>query len=343
MKKIRNYSPDSSSRAARSAARAPLAMTAQTVTKILVLLLLLHLHQAGFAATKKPLIVVLDWFINPNHAPLIITQQLGLFQQQGLEVKFIPPADTAAGEKMVVAGKADIAVTYHPALVYKATQGLPLIRFATLINAPLSCLIALDNKAIQHPKDLKHKKIGVSTHNTESMILAAMLQQVNLSIKDITPINVKFNLTQSLLSHNIDAFSGGMRNFEPNMIKLAGQTAKVFYPEQYGFPKYDELILVTHKNNSHNPDLGKFTQALQQGTNYLINHPEACWQIFARLYPELNNQLNREAWFFTLPYFARHPGLLDHNRYQRLAKFMYQAKLIPRWPALSEYAINTQF
>lgn len=306
--------------------------------KIALIIILLILPGISFAAAKKPLIVVLDWFTNPNHASLIITQQLGFFKQQGLEVIFIPPADASEGEKMVIAGRADIAVTYQPALIYKAAQGLPLIRFATLINAPLSCLIVLDNGLINSLNDLKNKKIGVSTRNTESIVLATMLKKVNLSFKDIIPINIRFNLTQSLLSHKIDAFTGGMRNFEPNMIKLAGKKTKAFYPEQYGFPMYDELILVANKNNINNPNLIKFTLALQQGTDYLIKNPENCWKLFAAKHPEINNKLNHDAWFFTLPYFARNPGLLDKDRYQDLTNFMYQEKLISYLPKLCDYA-----
>jgi len=310
------------------------------IQKIAIALIFLILPGMSFAATKKPLIVVLDWFINPNHAALVITQQLGFFHTQGLDVTFIPPTDTAEGEKMVIADRADIAITYQPALTYKTTQGLPLIRFATLINAPLSCLIVLDNGSINNLNDLKNKKVGVSTRNTESMVLATMLKKVSLDFNDIIPINVRFNLTQSLLTHKIDAFTGGMRNFEPNMIKLAGNKAKVFYPEQYGFPMYDELILVANKNKINNPDLIKFIKALQQGTAYLIKNPDTCWQIFAKLHPELNNKLNHDAWFFTLPYFARNPSLLDKNRYQNLANFMYQEKLISHLPKLHDYAID---
>lgn len=310
--------------------------------KIALILIFLLSPGISVAATKNPLIVVLDWFVNPNHAPLIITQQLGFFKQQGLDVIFIPPADTSEGEKMVIAGRADIAVTYQPALTYKATQGLPLMRFATLINAPLSSLIVLDNNLINSLSDLKNKKIGISTRNTESIVLATMLKKVGLNFNDITPINVKFNLTQSLLSYKIDAFTGGMRNFEPNIIKLSGKKAKVFYPEQYGFPMYDELILVANKKQINNLNLIKFIRALKQGTTYLIKNPDICWQIFAKLHPELNNKLNHDAWFFTLPYFARNPGFLDKYRYQNLANFMFQEKLISYLPKLHDYAINLQ-
>jgi ABC-type nitrate/sulfonate/bicarbonate transport systems, periplasmic components len=310
----------------------------KNMTKKLLIFFLLISHGSAFATKPKPLIVVLDWFINPNHAPLFVAEQEGFFKQQGIEVEFIPPADTSEGTKMVAANKADIAITYQPTLMYKITNGLPLIRFATLINTPLDCLIVLNNGLIHTIKDLKGKRIGHSMAGTSSITLATMLKNAGLNTNDIELVNVKFNLTQALLTGKIDGFIDGMRNFEPIIMELAGKPAKVFYPEKYGFPIYDELILVTNKNKINDPALRKFVKALQQGTNYLKKNPQKSWQKFAINHPELNNTLNEKAWFLTLPYFANNPAKLDQKRYQNLANFMWQEKLINYLPNIESYA-----
>jgi len=275
-------------------------------------------HSLAFALESKPLVVVLDWFINPNHAPLFVAEQEGFFEQQGIKVRFIPPADSSEGEKMVAANKADIAVTYQPTFIYKTAHGLPLTQFATLINRPLNCLVVLEQRPIHTIKDLKGKRVGYSATGNNSIILTAMLKNAGLNINDINLINVKFNLAQALLSGRIDAFTGGMRNFEPIIMRLAGKSARLFYPENHGFPLYDELILVTHKNKATDPSLTKLTQALQQGVAYLQKNPEKSWAKFAKNHPELNNQLNKEAWFLTIPYFASNPAQIDQKRQQKL-------------------------
>ena len=43
----------------------------------------------------QKLTVILDWFINPDHAPLFVAQQQGYYKQQGLDVTFVAPADPA--------------------------------------------------------------------------------------------------------------------------------------------------------------------------------------------------------------------------------------------------------
>ena len=42
---------------------------------------------------------------------------------------------------------------------------------------------------------------------------------------------------------------GAFRNFELNQIHLEKQEGVAFFPEQYGVPVYDELILVANRNN----------------------------------------------------------------------------------------------
>ena len=290
---------------------------------------------------KKPhkLTVVLDWFINPNHAPIFVAEQEGFFKQQGLQIKLIAPADASSGEKMVAANKADIVITYQPKLMRMVTQGLPLIRFATLIDKPLNCFVTLDDGAIQSIKDLKDKNIGQSTQNmNDSTLLSTMLQNAGLTIKDINPIYVKFNLMSALLTKKIDGFSGGMRNVEPLAIELLGKHTKLFYPEEYGFPEYDELIFVTNKNKIHDLSLIKFVKALKLGVLYLKKNPHKAWQKFSRLHPALNNSLNKKIWFTTLKYFAIDPAKLERTKYEELAKFLWNKRSIKTIPKIETYA-----
>lgn len=286
----------------------------------------------------KPLILVLDWFINPNHAPLFVAEQEGFFAQQGITLKIIPPADLYAGEKMVATNKADIALTYQPTFTYKITKGLPLIRFATLIDSPLNCLTVLQQGPIHQLKDLKGKRLGYIPDSNTCITLNTILKHTGLNNNEVKLLSAAFNLRQALLSGKIDGFTGGMRNFETVAMELAGKPARFFYPEQHGLPPYDELIFVTHKNKINNPALKKFVVALHQGVIHLRKNPQTSWQKFAKNHPELNNTLNQKVWFLTLPYFAKNPAKLDRTQYQNLTTFLWQEKLIDHIPNLKTYA-----
>ena len=68
------------------------------------------------AIAKDELTLILDWFVNPDHAPLIVAQEKGFFSEYGLKVNLIAPADPNSPPKLVAAGKAELAVSYQPQL-----------------------------------------------------------------------------------------------------------------------------------------------------------------------------------------------------------------------------------
>ena len=80
------------------------------------------------------LTVMLEWFVNPDHAPMIVAQQKGLFEAAGLEVELIPPADPSSVPRLVAARQADVGVHYQPNLYLDHAAGLPLVRFGTLVR-----------------------------------------------------------------------------------------------------------------------------------------------------------------------------------------------------------------
>ncbi|SVD13536.1 uncharacterized protein METZ01_LOCUS366390, partial [marine metagenome] len=138
------------------------------------------------AEAAEKLTVMLDWFINPDHATLMVGQEKGFFAEAGLEVEMIAPADPNDPPKLVAAGKVDLAISYQPQLHVQVDQGLPLRRIATLVSTPLNSLVVLADGPIKSIADLKGRKIGFSVGGFEDALLAAMLNKVGLSLKDIT-------------------------------------------------------------------------------------------------------------------------------------------------------------
>lgn len=109
---------------------------------------------------------------------------------------------------------------------------------------------------------------------------------------------------------------GGYRNIEALELKLQGKTPVVFNVEDFGVPAYDELIIVAHRDAVNEPKIRKFLAALKQGSDYLHAHPQDTGLAFAKAHPELNTELNKQAWQASLTLFARDPAKLDRARYQ---------------------------
>lgn len=301
-------------------------------------LTLLFLGSSAFAQNEK-VRLLLDWFVNPDHAAIIIAQQKGFFEKNNLEVQIIEPADPSMPPKLVAAKKADLAVDYQPQLQMQIAQGLPLVRIATLVNSPLNSLVVLENSGIDKIEDLKGKKVGYSVSGFETALLDSMLKSVNLSIKDVELINVNWSLSPSLMSKQVDAVIGAFRNFELNQLKIEKQKGKAFFPEDYGVPKYDELIVVANKETVSEKKYKNFVKSLQEATKYLKDNPKESWEAFVSYKPnELDNELNRLAWSDTLPYLAQNPARFDKEVYEQMGEFMKENKLLEGLPKIDEYS-----
>jgi putative hydroxymethylpyrimidine transport system substrate-binding protein len=301
---------------------------------------LAFLFAASPVMAQDKLTVLLDWFVNPDHAPLIVAQEKGFFKAAGLEVELIAPADPSLPPKLVAAGKADLAVSYQPQLHVQVGQGLPLIRIGTLVSTPLNSLVVLRDGPIKKIADLKGKKVGFSVGGFEDALLQTMLVKHGLTLKDVELINVNFSLSPALIAGKVDAVIGAFRNFELNQMDIIKRPGRAFFPEEEGVPAYDELIVVAKKDKAHDPRYRRFLDAVENAVTFLINHPDDAWKLFIKNNKKLDNELNRRAWRDTLPRFALRPAAFDKVRYQRFAAFLKEQGLIKKVLPVSDYAVE---
>ncbi|MCO5731429.1 ABC transporter substrate-binding protein [Rhizobium sp. SSA_523] len=292
------------------------------------------------ASAEDKLSVLLEWFVNPDHAPMVVAQELGYFAEQDLDVSLVAPADPSAVPRLVATSQADIGIHYQPNLYFDHAAGVPLVRFGTLVETPLNTVTVLADGPIKSLKDLDGKRVGYSVAGFENVMLQRMLASQGVELKNVELVNVNFSLSPSLIGGKVDATVGGFRNFELTQMRLEGHPGIAFFPEEHGVPAYDELIYVTRPELVSDDRLPRFLQAVEKATIYLTNHPEEGWNLFVKAHPDLDNALNRTAYFDTLPRFAKRPAALDRGRYERFGRFMAEAKLIPAAPKPDDLAVE---
>lgn len=295
---------------------------------------------ASAAQAHDKLTIMLDWFVNPDHAPLVVAKNAGIFDRHELLVDLVPPADPNDPPKLVAAGKADAAISYQPQLHVQIAQGLPLRRIGTLVATPLNSLVVLRDGPVKTIGDLKGKTIGYSVGGFEDALLKTMLEQYGLQLSDVKLVNVNFALSPSIFAGKVDGTIGAFRNFELNQMDIAGKPGRAFYPEEYGVPLYDELIIVAHQDNLKDQRLVRLLDALEEAVAYLHNQPEASWKHFIKGNASLDDELNKRAWKDTLPRFAQSPRALDSRRYSRFADYLAKQGLIPKALPTENYAVE---
>jgi putative hydroxymethylpyrimidine transport system substrate-binding protein len=302
----------------------------------ILIALMVFLAAPCAAQAADRLTVLLDWFVNPDHAPILVAQQIGAYAAEGLDVTLVPPGDATMPPKLVAAGDGDIALTSEPQFLEQVAAGLKLVRIGVLIDKPLSTLVALQSAGIKKLGDLRGKRIGYGSGEVERAMVGAMLHSVGLSLDDVHMVQIGEQLSVALLAGQVDAVTV-YRNFEVFELQEHGAPAIGFDYETHGVPLFDELIFVARRDSNADSRFTRFLRATAKGAAYLRAHPTESWVAFATAHPDLNDDLNRQSWFATLNVFAADPFALDRARYDSFAGFLQQAGVIDAIGSAASY------
>ncbi|MCC5992853.1 MAG: ABC transporter substrate-binding protein [Rhodobacteraceae bacterium] len=292
------------------------------------------------AQAQDRLSLMLDWFVNPNHAPIVLAQELGYFTDAGLEIEVITPSDPNAPPRMAAAGRVDLAISYQPQLHLSRHDDLPLRRVGTLIATPLTCLAVLADHPAQDFADLRGGKVGFAVSGVQEVMLDAMLAHHGLASDDVERINIGWSISPALMAGQVDGVIGAFRNFELNQLQLEGTDGRCFYPEAEGVPAYDELIYVANPETMNADAIARFLEATAQAVSFILNQPEQAWEIFSGTASELQTALNVMAWADTWPRFATRPAALDAGRYARFEAFLAERGATPGGLSVDQLALD---
>lgn len=291
------------------------------------------------ADASDTLSVLLDWFINPNHAPLAVAEQMGAFSRRGLTVDLVQPADPTMPPRLVAAGHGDIAIGYQTTLYRQVLAGLPILRIGALQDRSLVSLCILKSSGMTTLAELKGKRIGYNDVGGDVVLacINVMLHTVGLSLSDVSLLNIGTALTTSLLTHRVDAVTI-VRNFETFEIEEHGETPVCFDYEDFGVPPSDGFVFDVRRDRADDPRFPRFLAAIKEATAYMKAKPADAWTLLLKAYPDLDDTLNKQAWTYTLPYFADDPAAFDRQKYQEYADFLIAQKVISQSPPIASYA-----
>ena len=313
-------------------ARALAAMVLVGIFLAFLLIGILHVPEEA-----RALRVSLDFFVNPNHVPLVVCQELGLFAEEGIEVDLFVPANPSDPVKLAASRAVGVALTPQINYLIARSEGLPLIAIGALIDRGLGGLLSLREHGVESINDLRGKRIGYSLAPLEPILWRTMLDCAGIEEGEVRLINVGFNTMQALLTGSVDAI-GAFRNFEAIQAELEGGDPVYFPQEDHCIPATYELILVAHPNliAERGADLRAFLGALARGIERTMTDPEAAFDTFLAAYPDLDDELNRRSFEATLPLYADEARHDDAEVWSAMRDYLAEHGLIGGQPPLEE-------
>ena len=227
----------------------------------MLLLLLAGAALAGCSddGPDEKLMLALDFQPNPAHAGIY-----GALREGGdLEVRV--PSSSTDSLKLLGAGRADVAVVDIHDLGLARQAGQDLVGIGALVQRPLAAVIA--REGIRRPRDLEGRRVGVTGLASDEAVLRAVVEADGGAFDRVDRVTIGFSAVPSLVAGRVDAVVA-FWNVEGVALRRRGVRTREFRVDEYGAPRYPELVLVTERETLRRDGerLDGLLDALAEGT-----------------------------------------------------------------------------
>ncbi|WP_422102092.1 ABC transporter substrate-binding protein [Vreelandella sp.] len=293
----------------------------------------------------KQLTLMLDWYLSPQHAALVVAKERGLFAEQGLEIELLTPADPSIAIKLLAAGEVDLALTRQPLLHLHAHDGAPIARIATLIETPLNAVIVAGAAPTAGAVEdtLADLHYGFSTREGRDVLVEQLLPRSVRQVDDfIPPESVHFDAGDALRSGRVDAVADGFFHTLPQQLSSDGIVTHTVRYSEMDIPRHDGLILLANSDSvvRRATTWSRVLIALEEASNWMIEHPEDAWTLMITTHPVLDNPVNQGAWEDLLRRVSLSPAALDERRYAAFESYLESQGVIGGALPVARLAVN---
>ena len=188
--------------------------------------------------------LVLDFQPNAVHAGIYAALEAGLYAERGVDLEVREPSSSADAPKLLEAGRADFAILDIHDLALARERGFDIVAIAPIVQRPLAAVIARDRQRVREPADLEGGEVGVTGLPSDEAVLDSVLEAGGADPGAVERITIGFDAVPQLSAGRLEAATA-FWNAEGVALRRAGVPTREFRVDDYGAPRYPELVLVT--------------------------------------------------------------------------------------------------
>lgn len=286
----------------------------------------------------------LEWFLNPDHLPLLVAQQQGYFQSLGLDVELIAPDDHWQAEEEILAGRLDVALTEPLHLAQDAAAGKPVLGFGRFFHTDGGVMYRTD-RGITRPADMCGKTISYpgSPGRGGPAIVQTMVQadgKKDCPLESYGKYNGGFFHTKALSEGEADLATLIFWNFEIPEARASGLPVAFFSLKDWGVPDFCQLVLFTTPSRfDQSKDVfRRLVLALRKATGFIHQNPDRAKELYRAHVgvPEETSQgeILEATLNATLPAFPN-DGMMSTDYYNGLMKWLVDTEQVDASAAAS--------
>jgi putative hydroxymethylpyrimidine transport system substrate-binding protein len=187
--------------------------------------------------------LALDFQPNAAHAGIFTALGDDLDARRDLDLRVRAPSASTDSLKLLAAGRADVSVVDIHDLGLARQEGEPIVGVGAVVQRPLAAVIARRGE-VRRPRDLEGRRVGVTGLPSDDAVLQAVVEDDGGDFDGVERVTIGFSAVPSLIAGRVDAVVS-FWNAEGVALRQRGVPTREFRVDDYGAPRYPELVLVT--------------------------------------------------------------------------------------------------
>lgn len=215
--------------------------------------------------------LVLDFQPNAAHAGIYSALERGYYRDAGIDLEVREPSSSTDAPKLLKAGRAEFAILDIHDLGLARERDLDLVGIAPIVQRPLAAVL-VDPTEVRRPRDLEGRTVGVTGLPSDDAVLDSVLEADRANPAAVDRVTIGFNAVASLAAGRVDAATA-FWNAEGLELRRHGIPTDAFRVDEYGAPRYPELVLVTSGEliETDSDLVGSIAQATERGYRFAVS------------------------------------------------------------------------
>ncbi len=246
-----------------------------------LLSLLFILSACSSDSDLEKVTLMLDYTPNTNHTGIYVAEELGYYEDEGIDLEIIQPTDVAT-ESAVATGAAQFGISYGENVAMFDNGEDSLESIYAILNTNTSGFLSKKEKNITRPRDFEGKTYCGWGSAIESSLIETLVEQDG---GDPSQVNIMTTSAASgiYIPDECD-FIWSYEGWDKVNFDLNGIPVNYIPFTDYGVDWYTPVIITSNEYIESNPETVQgFISATQKGYQYAAKYPVESANMFADL------------------------------------------------------------